>query len=396
MQGGEVSSSRGEVLDVLQDLVRIPSVNPMGKETALGGRFGEAGVAQYVENYFKSLGVPVMRQQVLPGRDNVRALLEGHPGGPLGVFQSHMDTVDIQQGHDDLLNPRIEGDKMIGRGVCDDKGCLAAMMVAFKQVVESAARPKTGILLVATADEEFRYRGVLKVLEHDLRPRYAWGIVGEPTGLDIIRGLKGSIRWKIESKGKACHSSDPDKGVNAIYGMAAILHALQEYNREVLSGLTHPVMGPPTLSVGTIHGGTGVNIVPDSCIIEIDRRLIPGEDPLEAREEVLSYLSDSETIHGLWTAHSPDCQDPPMLLDESEPVIALARRACTRCSVKPVVRTVHFGADASKMTRDGVPSILLGPGDIAQAHGPDEWVDTAELCKAVEVYRAIMEGTGRV
>ena len=353
------------VVRTLGDLVRIPSVNP-----AFEGGTSEAGVADYVARFCRDRGLEVRLQEVFPGRSNVLARRPGKTSRRL-LFEAHMDTVTAAGMTIPPFEPRIEGGRLYGRGACDTKAGLAAMLHA----VAAVERPPCDVWIAAVVDEEHAFRGVLKLCE-GLKADVA--IVSEPTGMRLVSASKGVLRWKIRCRGRAAHSSKPHLGDNAITRMARVVLAL-ENDTAALGRASHPLVGSPTLSVGLIQGGTQVNIVPDACTISVDRRLIPGEDPVDVRrhyERLLAPLGAE--------------MDPPMLEDPAleTPLDAAVVRLARELLGDPV--GVPYGSDASKLSRAGIPSILVGPGSIDQAHTADEYVDLAQVERSFEFYREMM------
>ncbi len=174
------------------------------------------------------------------------------------------------------FEPRIDRGRLYGRGSCDVKGSMAAMLTAFARLVRERPTGSANVLLAFTVDEEFTHTGSSRLAEMDHKADLA--IVAEPTSLNLVDCHKGALRWKIRTRGVACHSSTPHLGQNAIYRMRRVLEALETYADSLSESTPDPVLGPPSLSVGRIEGGQSVNVVPDWCEIEIDRRLIPGED----------------------------------------------------------------------------------------------------------------------
>jgi acetylornithine deacetylase len=193
------------------------------------------------------------------------------------------------------------------------------------------------------------------------------------------------VRWQISTTGRACHSSRPEEGINAIYRMGEVLRHLQSFaDRLPMSRPPHPLCGPATLSVGIITGGISVNAVPDRCTVEIDRRVIPGERREEVIPEVASYLSERLDFP---VEHSEPFVFSPPLGDELNGVWADKLLA----SIQPVAGTkqklgVAYGTHASRFAQAGVSAVVFGPGDIAQAHTKDEWIDLAQLQTAAECY----------
>ena len=371
------------VLSILSDLIRINSINPAYEQ----GR-PEETIAAHIERIFKTRGIETWRQDVAPGRPNVLARLPGSGPGRV-VLEAHVDTASINGMTIEPFNPAVRDGKMYGRGACDTKGGLAAMINAVLSLHEAGQTPPCEVWLSATADEEFSFQGVLKLCE-GLKADAA--IVAEPTELRAVIASKGVLRWRIRTRGKAAHSSKPHLGVNAIDHMARIVLAITAEN-QALATNTHPLLGPGTLNVGVIHGGVQVNFVPDECVIEIDRRLLPGE-------RVVDVLAHHERMLARFRAEIPGLdaiqEDPPLLADEALETPARAGVAVTASKVLRGMGLdgglvgVPYGSDASKLSRAGVPSIIFGPGSIDQAHAAVEWVECDQVVKAAEFIRKFL------
>ena len=201
--------------------------------------------------------------------------------GRLILFDVHQDTVPADGMTIPAFVPEITGGRLSGRGSCDVKGSMAAMLSAFARLVRERPPGSASVLLACTVDEEFTHLGSSRLAATKHGAELA--IVAEPTSLNLVHCHKGVLRWKIRTKGVACHSSTPHLGVNAIYRMGLVLDLLRKYAGMLAASKPDPILGPPTLSVGRIEGGQSVNVVPDWCEIEVDRRLIPGEDAAVAR-----------------------------------------------------------------------------------------------------------------
>ena len=212
-------------------------------------------------------------------------------------------------------------------------------------------------------------------------------IVAEPTELNVVVAHKGVLRWHCHVQGRAAHSSDPSAGENAIFNIRHVLDALEAYQQELAASPdAHPLCGGPTVNVGMISGGISPNTVPDRASITIDRRLLPGEDPEQARAQVIDYIA----------AHTPAKlniqHDPPFLIARGMPDDTnyhLAERLCEvarRVSHDSQLIGVPFGTNASAYAPAGVPTVVFGPGSIAQAHTTDEWIAIDQLHKAAEIY----------
>ena len=363
------------MIQTLSELVAINSIN-----AAFPGGVTEEAVAQYVERFFAQRGIETRRQDVMPGRSNVIARLAGRNPERRIILEAHMDTVSTAGMTIPPFVPEVRDGRLYGRGSCDTKAGLAAMMHALAYLKEHAITPPCEVWLAAVVDEEFSFGGVSKLCE-GLRADAA--IIAEPTELRAVVASKGVLRWKIRTAGKASHSSKPHLGVNAINHMARVLLWL-EREADLLARSTHPLLGCGTLSVGLIRGGEQVNFVPDACEISIDRRLLPGEDP-----------------HQVWTAYGerlamiPEIEarmDPPMLVDfplqtsADEAVVHVAQQALSGLGLNAEIAGVPFGSDASKLSRQGIPSIIFGPGSIDRAHAAVEYVECDQVLSALSFY----------
>ena len=367
-----------DVLATLADLIRINSINLAFQD----GR-PESDIAGYIERFFSHRGVENWRQEVWPDRPNVIARLPGRRSGRRVVLEAHVDTASITGMTIQPFEPVIHNNLIYGRGSCDTKAGLAAMMHAVASLKREGFRPECEVWMVAAADEEHSFRGVLKLCE-GLQADAA--IVAEPTELRAIIAGKGVLRWKVRTLGVAAHSSKPQLGVNAIVNMARVIELFEQSAAE-LSRAQHPLLGAATLNIGVIRGGVQVNFVPDWCEIEIDRRLLPGEtaaDVLAGYKSMLARLPFAVTM------------DPPILVDEAlETAVDLAvaqtaSEVLRDMGLPSELAGVPYGSDASKLSRHGVPSIIFGPGSIDRAHAAVEYVECDQVLKAEEFYRQFL------
>jgi len=395
---------------LLADLVRRPSVNPMGRDVS-GPEYLEGRIADYLVQRFTSAGLPWARQPVSPGRDNVFARLEATvPRAPVILWDAHQDTVPVENMTIDPFAPTVREGRMYGRGACDVKGGMAAMIAALERLIESGGPRRATVLFSATVNEEFGFTGA-KALARLWEPaaeaapssdaaarriagrRPTLAIVAEPTALDLVMQHKGAIRWRVRVHGRACHSAFPEQGVNAIYPAGRAILAIESLADELLARHAGHPCGPPTLNLGTIRGGAGVNLVPDLTILEIERRVLPGESPYEARAEVIARIAaacpQARVEHDepfLESAGLADASGDPKAADWIERLVAETRRRGGDAA-----RTAaRYGTNASVFTAAGVPSVVFGPGSIAQAHTADEWIDLAEVGAAAEILAAVV------
>jgi len=389
-----------DATDLLARLVQIPSVNPMGQAVS-GEQFFESRLTDFLASLFAEWGASYERHTVEPGRDNIVAAIPPGPAGaarPAIVLEAHQDTVPTTGMTIPPFAAQQRGGRLYGRGACDIKGGMAAMLTAFHRLATSPAPDQPAVLMACTVNEEYGFTGARALAERWLRgessllPRLPGGVVvAEPTELRVVVAHKGVVRWRCRATGRAAHSSQPHLGENAIFRMAAVLRSLEQYAAELAAAEAEPRLGRPTLSVGTIAGGVSVNTVPDSCVIEIDRRLLPAEEPETARQQVIEFVArQAGRDH---CTHEPPTMSARGLADQSH--TPLARRLLevsqtfTGCA-EPL--GAPYGADAPAYADAGIPTVVCGPGSIAQAHTCDEWVELAQVEQAAELYFRLCRG----
>lgn len=375
-----------DVVEVLADLVSIPSVNPMGRDLS-GPEYGEARIAEYVSGFLEQHGVTTQRQAVRPDRENVLAHVPGARRDASVLLETHTDTVRAEGMEIEPFDPVQKDGRLYGRGSCDAKASLAAMMVAVVEVARN--RPPTDVWLCAAVDEEFTFGGAAHLVSSGFRADRA--IVGEPTKLQVVTAHKGAVRWTVTTTGRAAHAATPWDGENAIYKMGPIVQALERYAALLQSRPAHARLGPRTLNVGTIEGGRTVNTVPDRCQIRVDRRVLPGE----ALAEVVNSLGQYLGAQGLAEQAEVEeiLRDAPMEVPDDSPWVQ-AVLAAAGSVVPTATGAVHYGTDASKFAEVGIPAVVLGPGDIAQAHTANEWVDLDQVHAAREIYARVLAAPG--
>ena len=365
----------------LADLVSINSVNP---HYSAGS--GEGALAEYIGGYLRKHSIPFEFQAVFEGRPNVIAKLDGKRGGHTLVLEAHMDTASELGMSREPFRPVREGNRLYGRGSCDTKGGLAAMLHALTALHDAGGRLNNSVVLVAAVDEEYSFRGVVKFLEKGIKADGA--IVAEPTGLATVTASKGVLRWRLRTRGRAAHSSKPHLGINAVNKMAKVLMAMEERFPAVFQKRQHPLIGSPTLSVGVIRGGVQVNQVPDSCTVELDRRLLPGETKESVWNEFESLLADLRALDSELQVEMepPMLEDYPLETEASERIVQVASKISRELGGHDHILGVPYGSDASKLARAGIPSVILGPGSIDQAHAADEYVELEQVALAADIY----------
>jgi acetylornithine deacetylase/succinyl-diaminopimelate desuccinylase-like protein len=358
---------------LLRDLIALPSVNPAflpeGDERA-----GEGRMVDYLSSLARRAGLPVETQKVFaktkdhPTRANLIVRLA--PGGRVRkrvILAPHLDTVAAEN-----FQPAIRNGKMFGRGACDTKGSVAAMFGALLAVTHGAIRPRhTEITFLGLVDEENGQEGSRRFARSNIKGDLA--IIGEPTKLKVVTAHKGDLWLKLVTKGRAAHGARPELGDNAVHQMARVIDLLETEYQEALRKRHHAVLGSPTINVGAVRGGSQPNIVPDRCEIAIDRRTIPGEKDNSVQREILQFIRERGLKVELVNSKSSEC----MAL-ETDPTLPMVRQFMDVAGQRDSLG-VDFFCDASIIASGGTPSIVFGPGDIAQAHTVDEWISLQSL-----------------
>lgn len=368
----------------LQKLVRIPSVSPE-QAGPRAGETGEGRIADAVARWFEAFGGEVYREEVLPGRPNIYGLWHSEADHWKAV-DVHLDTVGVEQMTGDPFDGRIAGGRVHGRGSVDTKATLAVVLALLESLHRAGQRPPGNLLVAATIDEECGFRGAMAFV----RWARARGItpdelaVAEPTLCAPIHAHKGTMRPVLEVHGVPAHASQPESGKNAITAAAHLLLAIDEEHARLQGDFAGKrdglhVLGPAQLTATLISGGSGENIVPDSCRITVDRRLVAGEQPdviaeglrRLARQHCPLPVTVHEGVHSLAFVQSPE-----------SPWI---RRLAAWSGKAPA--TAPYGTNAAFYGGFARECCVIGPGSIAQAHGSEEWIEIAELEKITAIYR---------
>jgi acetylornithine deacetylase/succinyl-diaminopimelate desuccinylase-like protein len=363
------------VVELLQEMVAIPSVNPQGNPGT--DRTGEQAMAEYVGAFLRELGADVAIEAVEPGRPNVIASFRPEqPAAAHLAFAPHLDTVSVAGMTISPFDPVIRDGKLYGRGSSDTKGPMAAALWALREWAQSSARARSRIrwTFLALMGEEAGNDGAHALAKSGFTSDLT--LVLEPTGLGVVTTHKGALWLEVLTQGVACHGSTPDKGRSAIYAMRRVLEIIEESILPDLARHSHPKLGPTTMNVGTISGGSKINIVPDACRIEIDCRFVPGLDTEKLRAEVEAVLRKTvpEVVVHL-QRHSP-----PLDTDESLPWVKRLGREARGFTTAP------WFSDASVLGKPNCPAVCIGPGSIAQAHTKDEFIAVHDLEEGAEFF----------
>ncbi len=372
--------SAEETIHLLQKLVRIPSIN--GQEEAIG---------QYLHQYFQNLGWESALYEVEPHRPAVVALLHGKRPGKTLMFTTHYDTHVVDNMEIPPFTPEIRNSFLYGRGSCDAKGSIAAMIMGAMVLSRMEKNFSGDLMLAFVPDEEYLNKGTTWLMEHGITADMA--VVGEPTRMAVGFGHRGCTHLDIITKGKAYHSAYPEKGINAIEKMAMVITHLRRDFFPSYEKKTHPFLGHPVINLGVITGGTRIHTVADSCVASYLRRDLPGETTEQILEEIQEYLDtlkelDSQLLAEVRLSTIQQRIRLPYFIDPDHPLVLAMADSYLSITGKEAKKSVmNYYCDASILcTEHGIPTIIFGPGDIHVAHSSLEYIGIKDLCDAAYIY----------
>ena len=346
---------------------------------------GEAALAGQLESLARHWGLQTRRCPVGDGAFNLLLTAEVSPTAEWLLFESHLDTVSVDGMTVPAFQLTVAGDRFHGRGTCDTKGSGAAMLWALQEYARSPGRTRNAGL-VFVVDEEAQMTGARAFAANEIAnfTRLRGIVVGEPTRLRPVVAHNGALRWRSITRGVAAHSADPGKGRSAIRAMLHVIEAL-EARFVPLASREFPLTGRAAASINVIRGGSAVNIIPDYCEILCDRRLVPGETAAQVLAERDAALA------GLTVEHDGQYLAPPLPPASSAALHAWAAPAFAAGGLDATAIGAPYATDASHYAAAGAQVIVLGPGELAQAHTKDEWLDRRELARAVTLYGALLK-----
>ncbi|MCB0225751.1 MAG: M20/M25/M40 family metallo-hydrolase, partial [Anaerolineae bacterium] len=363
----------------LSQLVQIPSVNPT-QAGPHSGPPGEGSLATRLIEWFAQFGAEIHTEEVHPGRSNVYGLWRGQTDRWIAV-DVHIDTVGVEQMNDDRFSGRIADGRVYGRGAVDTKASLGVILALLESMHQQGVTPQSNLLIAATVDEENGAQSApifARWIHRQQIPLHQL-IIAEPTLCCPVYGHKGGIRFEFTVTGRASHSSTPQLGQNAVTAAAHLVLALEAEDQRIQALPPHPELGTSTMTVTIIQGGTGSNVVPDSCKIYAGWRSVPGDDVAEitARIQALAErscpLPVSMTIPG---SIEPFYQSPDTVW---------LRQLAEWSGFEPTI--APYATNAWAHSGRPYECVVLGPGSIDQAHGAEEWVEISELEKLADIYR---------
>ena len=369
-----------DVAELAAQLVAIESINP----DVVEGGSGELGLARFVAEWCERAGLETMLTELRPGRANVVAVARGSGGGRSLMLNAHMDTVGVA-GMTDPFVPGLEDGRLYGRGAQDMKGSLAACMLATAEAQRHGLRGD--VILTDVADEEFASIGT-EAVARSLTADAA--IVTEPTELQLAVAHKGFVHIEVEVTGRAAHGSRPDLGIDAIAKMGRVLVGIEELDRDLRANPTHPQLRSGSIHASLVEGGQEFSSYPARCILQAERRTIPGETAALADKELREIVGRAGEGDRDFSAEvrAPISREPFEVTEDAEVVRLVRRHATAVLGAEPELVGVPFWADSALLAAAGIPTVVFGPVG-AGLHTEVEWVDVASLERCVEIYAGV-------
>jgi len=368
-----------EVVELARALVRLPSENPPGNEELVARVLGE---------FLSTAGLDVAYREVFPGRPNLIATLHGNAAGPVLLYTGHTDTMPVSGvWAEDPHSGAIRDGRLWGRGAVDMKGGLAAMAVAAASLRRSGIPLRGSLLFAAVIDEEKGGAGTRQLVRDGVHAD--WAVISEPTNNVPVIVSNGQLDFEVILQGRSGHASSPAAGHNAIYDAMDLVRALRELMANEFPVRDYPLVGPPSLSVGTIEGGIQTSVIPDRCRVTVDRRVVPSETTAGAIEEMEAVIERlRRSVPGFDAALDVFVRIDPVTISAESPIVrALRHAAASVTGVDPGVAGLRATTDADTLANQGgIPTVIMGPGSIREAHKADEFIPVDQLVAAAQLF----------
>ncbi|MFX1442917.1 MAG: ArgE/DapE family deacylase [Promethearchaeota archaeon] len=368
-----------ELLELLQELIRIESINPtLSKKGS-----GEAEIAKYIGDYLKEIGLEVKHQDIGDGRLNTIGILKGTGSGKSIMLNGHTDTVSISGMEIEPFNPVFKEGKVYGRGANDMKSGLAAIILAIKTLIENNIKIKGDIILTFVADEEYASLGTEKLIEEYHADA---AIICEPSNLQIVIAHKGFAWIKVIIHGKSAHGSLPEFGVDAIVKGGKFLAKLEDLEKMILSQKKHPLLSSPSLHASLIKGGIELSTYPDYCEIQLERRTLPGEDRDYITQEIKNLITN---LSGEDNKFKADFDllfyRSPLEVSSNQPIAKSLFKICSEVLNRKIKFSGFSGwTDAAILNDAGIPTILFGAKGVG-SHSSLEYVDFKSVVSTARI-----------
>ena len=375
---------KNELIDLTTRLVQISTENPPGNEKA---------AAQFLKPLLSKMGFKTKTVLSPKGRWNIVAERRWGKGGRTLIFNGHLDVVPAGNPSQWKFPPfrgTLSKGRIYGRGASDMKSGIACFIHALSTIERSKMRLRQGaVVLHLVSDEESHGRQGMGFLTQKEGIRGDAALVGEPTDLQPVIAQKGALWLRISTLGKSAHGTRPHLGVNAVEKMMKLMERLNSIPLE----MEHPLLGKPTLNVGTIQGGTKINIVPDRCEIEADRRMLPGEKKVEVLEKMKETLDSLRSRDPFFQYRIEEIDfAEPCEVNPEEEIVKIAVDAIQEVmGKKPSLRAFSGFTDSRfYINQRHIPTLIFGPGEVDQSHTTDESVEVEALVQAARIYGLIV------
>lgn len=374
-----MSYSGIEEIALTQKLVQIESTDPGTYEGAIG---------EFVFDYLSRTGAHVVRERVCDGRDNIVATIAGRDAEHNLVWMCHMDTVPARAGwHCDPFGGELRDGRVYGRGACDMKSGLAAAMSAFREIAQSGVRPAHDLTLIATVDEEFSMAGAECAVRDGYITKSSYVLDAEPTGGLIRASHKGKVWFCLTTHGVTAHASTPELGSDAVAAMAYVITSIR---RRVAALPAHAEMGRPSAVFAGIRGGSDTYIVPDECTATVDMRIVPPIDEVRAQDLVRSAIDEGcAKVPGTSCEYRITASRPYIECCEGSYLLAKLKGAVlqvTGCRAGMGLFAGYTDSAVASALTGCSDCVSYGPGDLMNAHKPDEYVPCADITRCRRVF----------
>jgi len=369
--------NRDAVKKLLKQLIQAETTTERGESAAadiISAELGLSGIESRIDRWGQN-------------RANLIAQIKSAGQRAPLLFACHLDVVP--PGEADWKYPPFAGlesnGKIYGRGSADMKGGITAIITAVRQLVDSGVRLEGDIIFFAAAGEETDSCGAKRFV-HDWgrMPALAGVIIPEPTDFDVVTAHRGMLWLEVATKGQAAHGSAPQLGINAIASMRSLLDELEYYE---IQCKPHELLGQCSMSINTIQGGKAINIVPDKCSIGVDIRTLPGQNPQDIIEDFERMFAKLKQKNPQFEAQVSVVREVGAL--ETAPGCDFVKDFCSAVGIGET-RAVGFTTDGPHLAALGAPVVIFGPGKPDVCHKPDEYIDLADVEKAVTFYKNLI------
>lgn len=367
----------GDAVALTRELVAIDSRNP----ALVAGAPGESHIARRLADVLSEWGFEVSLREAAPGRPNVVAIQRGRGRGRSLMFNGHIDVVGVEGMTHAPFDAALKNGRVYGRGSSDMKGGVASMCAAAARL---RGELDGDLIVTGVVDEEWKSAGTSALTASGIRADAA--IVTEPTGLSIMPAHRGFAWIEVRVHGRAAHGSRWDIGIDAITHAGLLLAELERVDSQDLQGRVHPLLGRASLHASSIEGGLGLSTYPDRCVLQLERRMIPGESVDQVRREMQAAADRVRERHPQFRCDIEVLfSQPPCDVPANAPIVRELANVLIERKMNPAVAGMSAWTDAALLNAAGIPAICFGPGDLGLAHAAEEYIEVFQVERATDV-----------